>query len=275
MRFAIATWNMDHWKGIGRDRDHNAKAWTRVRALGADVVLLQEAVPPPPDFDATVLPSPATPARWHSGGRAAFGTAVVVFGHDAVEIETGPLTGDRTTRLTQTHPGAFVAARVKVGAHDIVVVSLYGMLEGPLLDKQSYAVTTVHRSLSDLTPLLNARSTARVVGGDLNVSTQVEPPHRAAHRVVFERIAAFGLGDCTGATASSRPRLENCPCAEGAACAHVQTHRHARSESPWQDDYLFASERQLMTRLQSCRVVADESVWALSDHCPVIAEFEL
>jgi exonuclease III len=276
MRFRVATWNMDHWKGAGRDREHTTKAWQHARDLGADVVLLQEAVAPPRGFDATVLPSPDAQARWHSGGRAAFGTAIAVFGFEAKEVGLGPLLGDRTARLTQTHEAAFVAARVAVGAHEIAVVSLYGMLEGPLFDKQTYAVTSMHRSLSDLTPLLNARSTMRVLGGDLNVSTQMRPPDRAAHRVVFDRIAAFGLGDCTRATADARQRLGTCICEEGDACRHVQTHRNPKSPVPWQLDYLFASEKQLMSRLTSCRAIDDDDrAWELSDHCPVIAEFEL
>jgi exonuclease III len=275
MRFTVATWNMDHWKGVGRDREHTAKAWRYARELGVDVLLLQEAVPPPGGFEATVFPTRDALERWHSGGRAAFGTAIAVFGHDANEIPVGPLLGDRTARLTQTHDAAFVAVRVTAGGEEIALVSLYGVLEGPLLDKQTYAVTSVHRSLSDLTPLLNARRRPRIIGGDLNVSTQMQPPHRAAHRVVFDRIAAFGLGDCTRSTANARQALGGCPCADRDACSHVQTHRHPKSQVPWQLDYLFASERQLMGKLKSCRAVDDGRAWELSDHCPVVAEFDL
>ncbi|MBS2020264.1 MAG: hypothetical protein JST00_45815 [Deltaproteobacteria bacterium] len=276
MLLRVATWNMDHWKGVGRDRGHTAKAWELVRELGAHVVLLQEAVPPPIGFEATVFPAREALERWRSGGRAAFGTAIAVFGPSAVEVEVGALLGDRRARLTQTHASAFVAARVDIAGQEVTVVSLYRMLEGPLLDQKTYAVTTMHRSLSDLTPLLNQRSTMRILGGDLNVSTQMRPPDRDAHRLVLDRISAFGLGDCTHATAASRPRLTNCICAEAGACTHVQTHRHRKSTVPWQLDYLFASEKQLMPRLTSCRVVdKDPRVWELSDHCPIVAEFEL
>ena len=275
MRFSVATWNMDHWKGVLRDRGHTEKAWAYVRALGADIVLLQEAVPPPSAFDGTV-PSRERAERWHSGGRARFGTSVVVFGHEALEIEVGALDGDRSRRLQQTHPAAFVAARVKIGQHEVSAVSLYGFLEGPLMDKQTYATTSLQRTLSDLTPLLNARSTMRVVGGDLNVSTQFGANDRAAHRSVFARIASFGLGDCTRATAGDRPTLSACSCSEPEGCVHVQTHRHPKSKIPWQIDYLFASEKQLMPKLVACRAIDDDPlVWELSDHCPLVAAFEL
>ena len=39
---------------------------------------------------------------------------------------------------------------------------------------------------------------------------------------------------------------------------------------------LFAFEKRLMNRLVSCRPIDDDDrVWELSDHCPVVADFEL
>ena len=93
---------MDHWKGVSRDRDHTAKAWRYVRELGVDIVLLQEAAPPPTDVEANVLPAPAAAERWHSGGRAAFGTAVVTFGLPVEEVPVGPLMGARRNASTAT-----------------------------------------------------------------------------------------------------------------------------------------------------------------------------
>lgn len=267
---------MDHWKGLSRDREHNAKAWQFVRALKADIVLLQEAVPPPAGFDATVFPPPDDLSRWDMGGRAKFGAAVAVFGHDAREIPNGPIAGDRSARLVQSHPSTFVATRVRLGeAVEVTAVSLYGMMEGPLMDRARYAVTTTHRALSDLTPLLMQRSAARILGGDFNCSTQLKPPDREHHRVVFQRLDAFGLEDCTRKIANrGDQRLEGCSCADD-PCRHVQTHRHNLSKVPWQLDYLFASQKQLGTKLAGCALVDTADAWALSDHCPVVAEFDV
>src|SRR5690606_9589634 len=121
----------------------------------------------------------------------------------------------RTEHLTQTHQGAFVAVRADVGGHEVLAVSLYGILEGPLLDNIIYSVTSVHRSLSDLTPLLGrSRAQGVVLGGDLNVTTQLANPDRDAHRAVFARIDAFGLANCTSLRAPSRGALPGCPCDE-------------------------------------------------------------
>ncbi len=113
-------------------------------------------------------------------------------------------------------------------------MSVYGLIE------YGYAVTTVHRILSDLTPLFDTSNGQRVVvGGDLNCSTQLAPPHRARHKTVFDRFASLGLVNVT-----ERPLddavLHGCPCVDE-PCRHVRTHFHSRSKKPWQDDYVFLS----------------------------------
>jgi hypothetical protein len=76
-----------------------------------------------------------------------------------------------------------------------------------------------------------------------------------------------------------RTPLKSCPCHDR-LCYHARTHRHSsqvgtpREAVGGHNDYLFASPT-LAHRLTSLRVLGDEdeSVWNLSDHCPVIAEF--
>lgn len=43
---------------------------------------------------------------------------------------------------------------------------------------------------------------------------------------------------------------------------------------PWQVDYIFASAG-LQPALQGCRTIEDASIWEASDHCPVVAHFDL
>src|SRR5690606_14268193 len=64
MQLSVVTWNMDHWKGVRRDSRHTEDAWEYVAGLGADIVLLQEAVPPPAGHPALVFPPPLETARW-------------------------------------------------------------------------------------------------------------------------------------------------------------------------------------------------------------------
>jgi endonuclease/exonuclease/phosphatase family metal-dependent hydrolase len=136
---------------------------------------------------------------------------------------------------------------------------------------------STHRLLTDLLPLLDSSQGKRlIIGGDLNCSTQLPQPYGRIHRNLFERFEVYGLVNLTQATKDQRPPLDDCPCEEPSDCGHVQTHRHSRSDKPWQDDYIFASQ-DLARRVTSCEVVDEgsPSPWEFSDHCPVVATFDL
>ncbi len=49
VKLRVATWNMDHWKRMRDDPTDGSQraAWDYLASLGADVALVQEAVPPP------------------------------------------------------------------------------------------------------------------------------------------------------------------------------------------------------------------------------------
>jgi len=169
--------------------------------------------------------------------------------------------------LHRTDPGCLAIADAGKG---LVLVSAYGAFD------EGYSVTTVHRLLSDLTPLLDNASTRGVIlAGDLNLSTQLEAPHRARHRNALERFATLGLVDCLALERPARRRLANCPCEER-PCRHVQTHRHPKSPHPWQDDYVFVSE-SLASRVVSCFGLdgGEPDPWQFSDHCPLVLELNL
>jgi exonuclease III len=53
----------------------------------------------------------------------------------------------------------------------------------------------------------------------------------------------------------------------------VRTIRHSNSPEPWHNDYLFATAA-LAEHLSDCQPVSDARAWQLSDHCPVLAEFQ-
>ena len=54
----------------------------------------------------------------------------------------------------------------------------------------------------------------------------------------------------------------------------VQTHRHSRSSKPWQNDYFFISKK-LERYLVNCEVIANGTIYKLSDHNPVIIELNI
>lgn len=148
-----------------------------------------------------------------------------------------------------------------------------------LLDERSDA--SVHRSLSDLTPLFeDARySELLILGGDLNPlwSAPVGSMTLARVQSVFDRIRfGFGLIDLVRRTIDhgtpGRGRLVGCTCSLGEACRHVQTFRRSvRSARGCQDDYLFASPT-LAARLVRCQALPFEAS-STSDHTPLVAEF--
>ena len=69
-------------------------------------------------------------------------------------------------------------------------------------------------------------------------------------------------------------RLPGCPCAEGDNCTHVRTRRDPRHPRvPYQTDYFFASPK-LASSLRQCEVLASDEWFSISDHAPIVADFE-
>ncbi len=260
----VVSWNMDHWRRRGA-RQQTA-AWEYLESLNPDYALLQETVPPPG------LPADRRVHRKEGiEGRGKWGSAVVSFAgpiRELVDAQSPYSKKAKRVSLHRTLAGSLAVAEVGKG---VVLVSAYGTFE------EGYTVTTVHKLLSDLTPLLDSRSTKGVVlAGDLNVSTQWLGPHRPRHRNALERVATLGLFDCLGHQIGlqrpPRTRLKDCPC-ENERCLHVRTQRHPNSTVPWQTDYVFVS-KSLVPRVRACFVKdsGEPDPWQFSDHCPIVLE---
>lgn len=263
----VLTWNLNHWRQSPESR---RAAWahldgTLADATGWDIALLQECVVPA-ERDGPVL--------WRELPGLGWGTAVA--------LRTGA--GTTLTELAledDSHPGCVVAADAGLDDWTLTVASLYGRQEprkrvGGEVQHLRYSVTAVHRMLSDVTPLVDLRDRRRsptpiVLGGDLNVSTQVDGPDRARHAGVLQRFADLGLTD-GWAVSPDAERAPDCDCPAAPGCGHVRTHTHDRSARPWQLDYLFIGRALEFT---SCRTVADGGVGELSDHLPVVGVLRL
>jgi exonuclease III len=263
VRLRVATWNMNHWAWRAEDR---RRAWEFLdEVVAPDVALVQEAAVPPGRARVVGPEGPASAKR-------PWGAMVVSREQPIARLPIVRVRWHRgTVDLLRTLLGSVAVARVTPAeAAPVVAISVYGGVE------PGFESTTMHRILSDLTPLLDGKHGKRVVlGGDFSCSTQVEKARRARHGNVFDRVRALGLVDLLAGTRRRRPRLRGCPC--GASdCAHVQTHRAKRSRVPWQFDYLYAT-RPLAERVTLCRALngGEADPWALSDHCPVVADFDL
>jgi endonuclease/exonuclease/phosphatase family metal-dependent hydrolase len=277
----IATWNMHHCMESVEAR---MQAWDYLRdELGADLALVQEAVPPPSLASAY---RPIDEDNW----RLNWGSAVVALRPDVVLRPrprvplalwgTVDLTGDE---LPDSHPGACAVADVcdADGQLRFTAISLYGQWERVAPCEWIYSCARVHRILSDMTGVLcYAYSTPVILAGDFNLTTQVAFDGQTQADTdgavaAFARIRAWGLTECVALTRDSRPRLEGCECAEGDACSHVQTFRYQKRPDarPTQLDYVFVSE-SLVPAVRECRVADEVAAWALSDHCPIVLDIE-
>jgi exonuclease III len=153
----------------------------------------------------------------------------------------------------------------------VTSVALYGLMD-------EFSDASVHRSLSELSPVLDDPRYREmvIVGGDLNTGTQWpkrEQSFNARDRNVLDRFTALGLVDCIRAKRAPG-RLNGCLCLEGNDCAHVRTRKDPKHpDVPYQTDYLFASPK-LASALVSCEVLASDEWFAISDHAPIVADFQ-
>ena len=219
---------MNHWQMRAR----NAEAWRYlIDELGPTIALLTEARPP------ERLMKDGRVVFAEVEGRGDWGSAVYAAG--GIELRHLP--------LKASHPGAFVTAELDAPGLDapITAICLYGLLERLL--GTEYSTPSLHRSISDLTGLLDDRSRKGriVLGGDLNAS-----PVRwgSVHQVLFDRIQDFGLECCRDYEERPTP-----------------THRTVEI------DYVFVS-RELIP-LVTAEAVVDTR--GLSDHHALVVEVDL
>jgi endonuclease/exonuclease/phosphatase (EEP) superfamily protein YafD len=233
---SVATWNT----GVGFRRATNDAAWEYLLGeVDADAYLVQEA--DPPDWVAEshdVRGGPIDATRpWGS----------YVVAPEASEVD-----------LSTPYAGALTAATATLRGTPVTLVSVYGLLEP--VGSTKYSITTLHRMFSDLTGVLNGHRDVPgrfVLGGDFNASPQFDERYDGeAHRILFDRIADFGLTDCVDAVHGGP----------------VRTYRHNRGSRAWQLDHLFASES---LRVVDCEVIETDRVRELSDHNPVVVRVEV
>jgi hypothetical protein len=138
----ILSWNMSHWL---RSPAQRAEGWDYLRSLNPDFALLQETVPPEdlPPTHSVYRPGGIGPGR-------SWGSAVVSFSGPITEISAvhSPH-GAEPAQLHRTYPGSLAVATCEPG---LTLISVYGLIEN------GYAITTLQKQLSDLTPSLTQSS---------------------------------------------------------------------------------------------------------------------
>jgi hypothetical protein len=203
------------------------------------------------------------------GGNRAWGNAVVALREGFTVEEVGPVRtryGAARFHMLGTYPGTIIVGRMSMPDLDpITCVSVYGMID-------VYAQTTMFRIVADLIPLFDSPYGDRVVlGGDFNITTATSQgaPEFKRYDAILRAVESLGLRNVVETAAVRPPQLEACACG-ASACHHLWTFGGPPGS---QLDWLFATP-ELAHR---CRLLEVERAGSseLSDHAPVIADFDL
>jgi len=243
MKIKIATWNMDYWQ----HKKLKDKAWNYfLTEIKADIFLFQEGRP------AEAIRDQKNNLIWNEiGGNRDWGSGIYSPNYKLFEenIET-------------QFKGVFSIGNTQINNEKITLISLYGLMEnsGPT---KGYAITNLHRILSDLTGLFNGHIEGKrkiIMCGDLNASTQCDEIQKNnSHKIFFDRIEDFGLKDVYKLSGNE---------------SYVQTLRHGCSKKPWQNDYFFISD-SLVKKFTKYEIIDNEEIRKFSDHNVIIIQMEL
>lgn len=256
----VATWNMDHWKRTAQQR---RDSWDYLESGEfSDIALLQECL----------IPKEFRRERYEFreiGGVRPRGTAVVNLDKELSVEEIGTVkTRYSSSRFSMlgTYPGTIMVTQVEIPDMDpITCISVYGMIE-------VYSQTTMLRIIADLIPLFDSSFGNRVIlGGDLNISTAFNPNSRdwPRYKAILEMLEALGLVNLASAAEEPPATIDGCICGQD-SCNHLHTYG---SDPGSQLDWLYGSP----VLARHCRSIrADRKVvGTLSDHAPVVANFDL
>jgi exonuclease III len=252
----VGTWNLNHWRQTVAERE---QAWAKLAGWKLDVALLQETVPSLAWPRERVVYRPIAETR-------AWGSAVVSLAPDIEVREIDAVRTRYSTRLFSmlgTFPGAVIVARaVLPELGTVTCVSVYGVTN-------VYAQTTMLRVVADLIPLFDSVDGQNVIlGGDFNVGTSgpKDAPEYARYEAILRAIESLGLKNVAAEAKERPPRPADCQCGDP-DCRHLWTYRTG------QLDHLYATPG-LASQCRRLWVPAHEAS-GLSDHAPIMAEFEL
>ena len=158
-------------------------------------------------------------------------------------------------KYSTAYPGSMTVAQI--AGTDIAVISMYGknVYDYEKVTAFSY-LANLHRCLSDTAPLLDGFSSAKrfIIAGDWNAGPQWDKEKSRKNFNFFERLATFDLKDC----------LRHFP--DG---GYETTFKHNGNR---QIDWMFASQT---FPAHNPHVDYAAEIEDLSDHYPIIAEFEI
>lgn len=192
-----------------------------------------------------------------------FASAIVATGQLELAPRTpSPLHEVADGELACSHPGQFAISDLALAdGSRLTLISLYGIWDRMHDSRQIYVEATLHRAISDLTPVLQERAADFVlIAGDMNLYSYSDGSVWGDRAMtVLDRFKAYGIEICGPFRRDGEPRLERCPCPD-LECRHVNTYLHQSKpeNNPHQLDYFLASA-PLRQRLVDSWADADPS----------------
>lgn len=242
-----------------------------------DVALVQEAKPPPEDFDGQVIPP--VDCRWRTGGwtNRPWRTAIARLS-DRVEMTPVAMTSldeSAAGAVPESMEGVLTVAEVRsAGIGSIQVVSVYSAWEVPVSGRWEMADASAHRAISDLSALITReRGNRIIVAGDWNLlhgyGEHGSQYWAGRYQTVFDRMAALGLV-FVGPQYPDGGQADSWPDELPTESLNLPTFRLRSGVATRQLDYVFASE-SIADQVEATALNSTEA-WGPSDHCRVLIE---
>ena len=259
-----------------------SEPWHWLINIDADLALLQEAAPPPPEVAGRleVNPGPFEIAGGYTQPQL-WRTAIVKLS-DRIKvewIESRPIAVAGTNAFAVSIPGTLAAARLTPsGADPIIVVSMYAqwrVTHESTVGNWIAADGSAHRVISDLSEAFigTQRGHRIIAAGDLNIlhgyGEYGSPYWEARYRTVFDRMEALGL-PFAGPQHPNGRQADPWPDELPRDSRNVPTYRTARQKpetATRQLDFVFAS-RGLMESVSVRALNEPEESKACRRHHP-------
>jgi Endonuclease/Exonuclease/phosphatase family len=255
-------------------------AWrTIIDTDSVDVVLLQEAIPPPRDDLWCVVPS--RDDKWVTAGSKRDSRTCIAWRSDrtiATQRPLGCLGDSSKDTLCVSREGTISAVDVMLSDGPLTLISAYGNWETPCSKKVrpgNYADASAHRIISDISALIDAPDRHRiVVAGDFNIlngyGENGSKYWNGRYDSVFSRLASLGLKFIGPQAPEGGRQADPWPAELPPASKNVPTfysNRQTPATATRQLDFVFASSS--IADRTCVRALNAVDNWGASDHCRI------
>jgi hypothetical protein len=254
------------------------ESWRHLVGTDADIALVQEAAPPPPEIAQRITVDSAPWKTAGAGCNRPWRTAVIKLSDrvswDPIEAKT--IADAKPGELAVSRLGTLAAAVVTpLTGKPLIVVSMYALWEkfhAAARSREIYADASVHRVISDLTTFIGHEHRI-IAAGDLNIlygyGEHGDPYWASRYETVFNRMAALGLSFVGPQAPNGRcaePWPKELPQTSKNVPTYYTSHQNPASATR-QLDFVFASNG--LREQVRVSAINEPNEWGPSDHCRV------